>query len=159
MAIVNIPRDQLREELTANTAFGTESAVRDSSGIIEPIGNRFIPHPEISRQELERLWAISRKLGDSATLDVQIPAPTVAQLRRIKFDPQYGCWNLPTYQDPIRARYGRLSIGGVEQSSALAHRVMYVVFLGAALIQAAGAMFLIMSAKTKRAAILGICKL
>lgn len=90
---------------------------------------RLLPGFDFSRDEYQKLVGriIDQGLGDEDAQSLQLP--TLEQLYPLRLGPN-GCWQLPTYNDQKnRARYGILRMPELTRS-ALAHRVMYLVFYG-----------------------------
>jgi len=117
--------DPRRPELNQTVIFG-ETPEADKLAIVTR-NLRLVPGPEFSGGEFEKLWDIA----GNDSLNSPIVTPTQKQLSRIALNQVKGCWELHTYQDTKnRARYGRLSVKNLHNTSSLAHRTMYMVFYG-----------------------------
>lgn len=80
-----------------------------------------LPGIKTSVHELLALYIVAKNFR--SWIDRPLPKPK--QLERIQINPVSGCWELPSSQD-----YGRMSVQGINESSKLAHRVMYNIMFG-----------------------------
>lgn len=118
-----------RPELRRTIILGEEPTL--DSTPIEGANGRLIPGFAFSQREFRLLELLAKQQESGATLELHL-LPWSRSLARIAIDQTTGCWRLPTYQDPNNlARYGKLSVPGVSNQAASAHRTMYGVFYGA----------------------------
>ncbi|HJM04631.1 MAG TPA: HNH endonuclease [Candidatus Saccharimonadaceae bacterium] len=120
---------QLRPELTQSAVF-SGTTLFNPEDIIERRGGRILPGVAAAESEYTLLLDLSQKMASRAILDIGLLVPAPKQLERITLAPEMGCWELPVYIDPLRARYGVFSMKEISSTSRLAHRTMYQIFFG-----------------------------